>query len=135
MKQSVNLKNFLNLSYTIAIVGASNNPTKYGNKVYKDLKNAGYHVIPINLTGQQIDGDSAYSQLSDYPDKIDVVCIVVPPKITLQILKEALQLQISKIWLQPGSANNRCIQFAKQHNLQIVYNQCIMLNRLNVSTG
>lgn len=125
----MNIEDLLSKQNTFAIVGASNDRSKYGNKVYRDLRDAGYKVIPINHREDTIEGDKAYHKLSDYDEKIDVVNLVVPPKVSLTILQEALDLGIKKIWFQPGSSNEDCIEFAKKHKLSFIANQCIMVQR------
>lgn len=113
----------------IAIIGASNNPEKYGYKVYKDLKENGFNVIPINIHEQEIQGDKAYNYLKDYPEEIDVIVLVIPPEQGLIVLSQALAMQIKKVWFQPGSESEDLINFAKEHGFEYVANACIMVER------
>lgn len=127
-----NISDFLKKENLIAVVGASNDKSKYGNRVYRDLKNAKFKIIPINLKEKEIEGDKAYAYLKDYKGKIDVVCLAVKPEVSLQILHQALAMQIKNIWFQPGSENDECLEFAKEHGFNVVHGQCIMVERLKL---
>ena len=72
---------------TFAIIGATNNPEKYGNQIFKNLRGRGYEVYPVNPILEELEGVMCYASLSDIPVKVDVVDFVVPPEVTEQILK------------------------------------------------
>ena len=97
------IKEFLDKKNIISIVGASRDPNKYGHQVYIDLKEAGYEVYPVNPNAKEIMGDKCYPDLRSLPVKPDVVNLVVPPKITEDIVKTCKELGITKVWMQPGS--------------------------------
>ena len=124
----------INQDYTYAIIGASNNEEKYGNKILKDLLNKKFNLIPINPKEKEILGLNCYATLSEFYENknkenksIDVVIFVVPPKITEKILFEVKKLNINKVWMQPGSESEKAINFCKENNLEIIYNSCIMV--------
>ena len=81
-----------------AVVGATTDKDKYGYKIYKELKEAGYKVYPISPKYEEIDGDKAYKSLRDLPEKPEVVDFVVNPKIGIGIVKECAQLGIENIY-------------------------------------
>ncbi|MCD6109147.1 CoA-binding protein [bacterium] len=114
---------------TYAVVGASNNPEKYGYKVLKDLKNAGYKAIPINPHEDEILGLKSYGTLAESPVKIDVVIFVVPPGVTEEVLKSVKKLGIKQVWMQPGSESEKAIEFCKQNGINHTANACIMIER------
>ncbi|MCO1604787.1 CoA-binding protein [Desulfosporosinus nitroreducens] len=113
---------------TWAVIGVSNNTDKYGYKVYKQLRKAGYSVFPINPGLQSIDGDPCYPSLAALPKKPDAVSIVVPPKITEQVVKECNDLGITKVWMQPGSESKNAIQDGEEHGITVVHNQCVLIH-------
>ncbi len=115
----------------IAVVGASNNPDKYGYKIYKDLKDAGYKVYPVNAREQEVQGDTAYPTLSSLPEKPDVIDIVTPPQVTENIVREAQQQGIDIVWMQPGAESQEAIAFCKQSGVKEIHNSCIMVARRN----
>ncbi|PLX20944.1 CoA-binding protein [Candidatus Parcubacteria bacterium] len=118
--------------YTYAIVGASNNEEKYGYKVLRDLKDAGYKVVPINPREKEILGLRAYLKLSDYKEGIDVVVFVVPPQVTEAVLKEVRELEIKNVWMQPGSESWEAIEYCEKNNINYIHNACIMIDRKQV---
>jgi len=110
-----------------AVVGVSSDPTKYGNKVYFKLKRAGYNVFAINPKLNEIDGDPCYHDLSALPLVPDAVSVVVPPKVTEQIIDECAKLGIQRIWMQPGSESEEAIQNGNKQGLNLVHNQCVLI--------
>jgi predicted CoA-binding protein len=121
------IKEFL-AQKSFAVVGATDNPQKYGNQIVKNLKNRGYQVYPVNPRLTEVAGYSCYTSLADIPVKVDVVDLVVPPKATEEILKQCKELGLNRIWLQPGSESETAIAFCYKNNFKVVYGVCVMLN-------
>jgi predicted CoA-binding protein len=111
-----------------AVVGATDNPQKYGNQIVKNLKSRGYEVYPVNPRLKELEGLSCYSGLADIPVKVDVVDFVVPPAATEEILKQCKELGLIRIWLQPGSESETAIAFCNENNLKVVHSVCVMMN-------
>jgi predicted CoA-binding protein len=120
---------FLNKKNIFAVVGVSKKSEKYGNKVYFDLKRAGYKVYAVNPNASRILNDICYPNLKNLPTTPDVVDIVVPPKITEDTVRECRDLKIDKVWMQPGSESEKAINFCKQNGIKLLYNVCVMLER------
>lgn len=120
---------FLDKRNVFAVVGVSKESEKYGNKVYFDLKRAGYTVYPVNPNAINISGNRCYSNLRNLPTLPDVVDIVVPPKITEEIVKECKELGIGKVWMQPGSESEDAIGFCRENSIEVLYGICVMLER------
>jgi uncharacterized protein len=91
----------INKDFIYAVVGASNNEEKYGYKVFKDLLEGGYKVIPINPNEKEILETQVYPTLSATKQKIDVVIFVTPPVVTEKVLEEVNTLAIKNVWMQP----------------------------------
>ena len=111
-----------------AVIGATDNPEKYGHQILVNLKNRDYEVYPVNPRLETIEGMKCYPTLSDVPEKVDVIDFVVPPAATESILKECLKLGYKRIWLQPGSESEAAIQFCRDNNMQVVHDVCVMMN-------
>ncbi|HOQ17124.1 MAG TPA: CoA-binding protein [Defluviitaleaceae bacterium] len=109
-----------------AVVGATTDPDKYGYKIYKALKEAGYKVYPISPKYEEIDGDKAYKSLRDLPEKPEVVDFVVNPKIGIEVVKECAELGIENIWLQPGTVSEEILEYAKTHGINVVQ-ACVLV--------
>lgn len=123
------INNFLDKKNIFAVVGVSKKSEKYGNKIYFDLKNAGYIVYPINPNAIKISGSRCYSNLRNLPKLPDIVDIVVPPKITKKIIKECKDLGIKKVWMQPGSESGDAIRYCIENGINVLYGICVMLER------
>ena len=123
------IKEFVNKKNVYAVIGVSRNPDKYGHRVYKDLRGAGYKVYPINPKIDEVLGDKVYPDLESLPEKPDVVDVVVPPKITEEVVKTCKKLGIKKVWLQPGSESDLAIKFCQKNGIDVVYGVCVMEKR------
>ena len=126
------IKKFLDKKNTFAVVGASRNSKKYGYQLYKDLKEAGYEVYPVNPKAEEILGDKCYPGLEYLPTKPDVVDIVVPPRVTEEIVRTCKRLGITKIWMQPGSESEAAIRFCDNNNIEVVHSVCVMIERKKI---
>lgn len=122
------IEGFLEKSNVFAVVGVSRNPDKYGYKVWKDLKESGYEVYPVNPNASEIEGEECYGSLRDLPEKPDVVDIVVPPKITEKVVKQCDEIGINKVWMQPGSESERAREFCERNSIEVLLNMCVMRN-------
>ncbi|GAB4161887.1 MAG: CoA-binding protein [Candidatus Dojkabacteria bacterium] len=116
-----------NLTY--AVIGASFNPEKYGHRVFKDLLEAGYKVIPINPKKGILLEQQVYATVSEYADIIDVAVFVVPPEITLQVLEEVYAKGIKRVWMQPGSESEKAKARCQELGIEFVAEACIMVQR------
>jgi len=123
------IKEFLDKRNVFAVVGVSRNPEKYGSEVFKDLKDSGYKVYPLNPHISKIQGDKCYPKLEDLPIKPDVVNIIVSPKITYEIVKDCKKLKINKVWMQPGSESKTAIKFCEDNDIKVLHGTCVMVKR------
>lgn len=115
--------------FLYAVVGASNNEEKYGYKVFKDLIDAGYKIVPINPNEKEILGEKVYPNISALQEKIDVVIFVTPPVVTEKVLEETKTLGIKNIWLQPGAQSDAAIEFCKKNGIECIHDTCIMIEK------
>jgi predicted CoA-binding protein len=111
-----------------AVIGATNNIEKYGNRIVKNLKGRGYEVYPVNPKLSIIEGLTCYASLADIPEKVDVVDFVVPPNVTEQILEQCKEQGLDRIWLQPGSESEKAIDYCNENKLKVVHSVCVMMN-------
>jgi len=111
----------------IAVVGASRNRDKFGNKIYRALRARGYEVYPINPAASQIEGDKVYPNLGALPLMVDGVITIVPPKQTEKVVRECARLGIKRVWMQPGSESEEAISFLKEHGIPTVYDVCMLM--------
>ncbi|MBI2861462.1 MAG: CoA-binding protein [Chloroflexi bacterium] len=112
-----------------AVVGASNNPQKYGQGIFNNLRQAGYVVYPVNPKETAVAGVSAFRRIQDLPEQPAVVDFATPPKVTEQVLLDCLDAGIERVWLQPGAESEAAIQFCQKHGIKVVYHTCAMVHR------
>lgn len=112
---------------TVAVVGATDNPAKYGYVIYRDLKRKGYAVFPVNPRRKTVDSDAAYPSLKSLPEKPTIVNVVVPPEITESVVKECLELGLTNVWLQPGAESPESLDFLQRNGFNYLANACIMV--------
>ncbi len=111
----------------LAVVGVSRDAKKFGNAAYRALKDKGYQVYPINRNIEAIEGDRCYASLGVLPEKVDGVVIVVPPTETEKVVREADAAGIKNVWMQQGAESNEAIQYCREHGLNEVHGECIMM--------
>jgi predicted CoA-binding protein len=118
----------------IAVVGATDNPRKYGNRIYLDLKDKGFRVYPVNATRATVDGDPVFATLAELPETPDIVNFVVPPTRTLRVLEQAKDLGFTTVWVQPGAENEDVTDYLEEHDFDYLVNACIMVRARARST-
>ena len=112
----------------IAIAGVSRDSKKFGSVVFKELKEKGFDVYPINPNVDNIYGEKCYQSLSGLPADVSSLLIVTPKPNTLDLLKEAVSKGFKNIWIQQNSETPEVIEFVKSRNLDLIMKQCIMMH-------
>lgn len=114
--------------HRFAVTGVSRDPEKYGYKVYKALKAAGYNVYAVNPNADSIDGDPCYPSLDNIPGAIDCLVTVTQPEITEETIRLAGHLRVPYLWMQPGSESMSAFNLARANSMQIISGgPCIMV--------
>lgn len=88
---------------TIAIIGASANRDKFGNKAVRAFAQQGYDVYPVHPTEQTIEGLKACRSILDIPFPLDKVSLYVPPAIGMKLVEEIARKGCKELWLNPGA--------------------------------
>jgi uncharacterized protein len=110
----------------ITVAGVSENPEKYGHKIFRDLLGAEYDVVGVNPKGNNILDQKIYPTLEDVPRETQLLIIVVPPKTGINVVKEAHELGIENIWLQPGAESQEIVEYALENDLNLTHSACFM---------
>jgi len=104
-----------------AVVGASTDRSKYGNKVLRCYQQAGKSpVYPVHPKEREIEGLAAYPSLTALPERPRAVSIITPPKITEAVVEECATLGIRHLWMQPGAESPRAIERARELGLALL---------------
>jgi uncharacterized protein len=102
----------------VAVIGASSNRTKFGNRAVRAFRQQGYTVVPINPRETEVEGLKAYASVLDVPGPIDMASIYLPPEIGEQVIGEIAQKGIAEVWLNPGAESDELIARAKALDIQ-----------------
>jgi predicted CoA-binding protein len=108
-----------------AVVGVSNDKSKFGYRVYERLKRAGYTVYGVNPHLDELDGETVYPNLKSLPQTPDVVNFVVPPAVTETMIVECAGQGIKYCWLQPGSDSRKVLALARENKVE-AHKRCVM---------
>lgn len=111
----------------IAVIGATDNPSKFGGRIYRNLKQKGYRVVPVNPGRTQVDGDTAYPDLASLPERPTIIDLVVPPSIGVLVARQAQQLGFDNLWFQPGAESPQLKTFLDSSGLDYSFHDCIMV--------
>ena len=119
----------------VAVVGVSQDPKKWGRKIYDSLLAAGINTVPINPKHNWIGTNVCYPNLKSLPHKPSMVITVVAPKVSEQVVKQCIELGIKKVWMQPGSESEKAISLCKENNISAVHDLCIVVDLLGNREG
>ena len=118
-------KELLETSTTIASVGLSSNPDKESYGIVFYLKAQGYKIIPVNPNADKIMGERSYPNLSDIPDKVDIVQIFRSSEVVPPIVDEAIKIGAKAVWMQEGIVHEEAGQKASDAGLFVVMGICM----------
>lgn len=122
------IKEVLKVSATIAVVGFSPKEQRPSNMVGRYLIRAGFKVIPVNPGQSKICGLICYPNLSEIPEKIDIVNIFRRGEDVLPIAREAVRIGAKAVWMQQGVMNDEAAEYAMEAGLFVVMDRCIKVD-------
>ncbi|MGB9596451.1 MAG: CoA-binding protein [Candidatus Poribacteria bacterium] len=103
---------------TVAVIGASNDRKKYGNKAVRAYILRGFKVYPVNPNEDTIEGLKTYKSILDIPDEIDRATLYVPPKVGMKIIDEIAKKGVKELYFNPGTESDELIDKAKELGLK-----------------
>lgn len=111
---------------TIAVVGASRDPSKAGGSVPFGLQRRGFRIIPINPYADELFGERVYRSLLDVPEteKIDLVDVFRPAADAPEIARQAAQIGVKALWLQLDIRSGEARRIAEEAGMDFVEDQC-----------
>jgi uncharacterized protein len=111
----------------LAVVGVSRDDKKFGNLIYKELKQRGYQPVAINPSTQEIGGDKCYPNLAAVQGQVDGVIVCIPPAKVPAVLQEAASAGIKNVWIQQGAGSPEADKVGKELGLKMVNGKCILM--------
>ena len=105
---------------TVAVIGASSNREKFGNKALRAFAQRGYTVIPINPIETEVEGYRAFRSVLDVPGAIDLATIYVPPPVGVRVMDDLAKKGVPEVWLNPGADDRSVVDKAQALGLKTV---------------
>jgi predicted CoA-binding protein len=106
------------MAKVVAVIGASSNRSKFGNRAVRAFQQQGYTVVPINPHEAEVEGLTAYASVLDVPGPVDMASLYVPPDVGAQVIGEIAQKGIGEVWLNPGAESDELIARARALHIQ-----------------
>ena len=104
----------------VAVVGASRDRHKFGNKAVRAFRDAGHTVIPVNPNETEVEGLRVYASVLDVPGPIDMATVYVQPDVAMRLLDEFERKQIPEVWLNPGADDDEVLAEARRRGLNVI---------------
>jgi uncharacterized protein len=120
---------------TIAVVGASTDESKAGNRIPRYLQSQGYRIIPVSPKGGEILGEKAYTSLQEIPEPVDVVDVFRPAEETPAIARDAVAIGAKVLWLQSGIASEEAEEIGEAGGLLVVMDRCMGATHRQLGLG
>lgn len=119
MDLNTRIKTFLD-GTPFAVVGASQDRSKYGNKVLRAYQQNDLTVYPINPRAEEVEGLACHADLNSLPETIHGVSIITPPTVTERLVEQVEAAGIRHIWMQPGAESDRAVERAESLGLNVI---------------
>jgi predicted CoA-binding protein len=106
---------------TVAILGASTDRSKFGNKSVRAHLAKGFTVYPINPKADEIEGIKAFASLAEIPSgKLDRVSVYLPPAVGMKVLPDIAARGCDELWLNPGTESDELVAEAERLGLNVI---------------
>ncbi len=123
----------------IAIAGVSRSKDEPGNQNYRKLRGAGYEVFAVNPRTETTEGDRCYPSLAAIPGGVDAVLACTPPDATLEVVRECVELGISRLWMHRsfggGSVSEEAAALCREKGIRVIPGGCPMMFQGRVDVG
>ncbi|MFZ0473811.1 MAG: CoA-binding protein [Bacteroidales bacterium] len=110
-----------------AVAGVSRDPKKFGQVVFRELRQKGMDVVPINPNADIIDGVKCFSSVSDLPSDVRGLILMTPKGETLTIAREAIAHGIKDLWVQQGAETKSTVDELKKEDINLISKECILM--------
>jgi predicted CoA-binding protein len=115
----------------LAFVGVSRDPKEFANAVYRRLRDGDRTMYPVNAHADTIEGDRSYRRLADVPSPVDGVVVMVPAKAVADVVLEAVDRGIPRVWLHRGAGQKpvpaEAVQICHDHGIEVVDGACPLM--------
>ena len=105
---------------TVAVIGASSNRHKFGNKALRSFERQGYRVLAINPNEAEVEGHRTFASVLDVPGTIDMATVYVPASAGVGVMEQLAQKGVAEVWLNPGADEDAVVQRARSLGLKVI---------------
>lgn len=112
----------------IAMAGVSRNPKKFGFAAFKELKEKGLNVIPVNPNADEIHGSKVYHDIKSLPDNVSGLIVMTSKSQTAGVIREAKEKGIKQIWLQQMAETKEALKELEGSGINYVIKECILMH-------
>ena len=115
-------------SQPIALVGVSRNPKKFGYSAFKELKEKGMNLIPVNPAATEIMGEKSYQNVTQLPSDVKGIIVLTKKDITASVIREAKEKGIKQIWIQQMAESKEALDELKDSDINFITGECILMH-------
>jgi len=115
-------------SQPIALVGVSRNPKKFGYVVFKELKEKGMKLIPVNPQAEEIMGEKTYPNVKMLPPEVQSIIVFTKKDKTASVIRDAKEKGIKQIWIQQMADSKEALQELKDSGIKFITGECILMH-------
>ncbi len=105
---------------SVAVIGASNDRSKFGNKAVRAYVQQGFTVFPVNPKETQIEGLAAFASIAAVPQRPNLVSVYLPPPVLLKVLPDIAAKGCDELWLNPGTESDEVLALAEKLGLNVI---------------
>jgi hypothetical protein len=114
-------------SQSFAVVGVSSDRKKFGNSLYRAIRERGLQVYPVHRSLETVEGDRCYRSVKDLRDKVKAVVTAVPPAETEKVVQECVDAGVELVWMQQGSESGIAVGEAVRNGMRVVSGKCLFM--------
>ena len=130
MPTKASIAEFLN-GKRIAVIGVSRDPNSFPNAVYREMRDRGHEMIPVNPHADELEGDHCHRSIADLPDGVDGVLVMVPAEASAEVVAAVADRGIGRVWLHkgagPGSVSDDAVRVTRERGLDVVDGACPLM--------
>jgi uncharacterized protein len=119
MDRDGQIKQFL-AAKKFAVVGASADRSKYGNRVLRCYQMNGLEAVPVNPKEKSIEGVDCVASVSQLADDVESLSVITPPQVTEQVVEQAIARGVKNIWMQPGAESQAAIARCEKNGINVI---------------
>ena len=115
----------------LALVGASRDPRNFSRYVFRELKQRGYDVVPVNPAGGEIDGQPCLPRVQDIQPPVDGALLMTAPAATVQVVRDCAKAGVQRVWMHRGTGEGAvsppAVEFCRTHDIEVVAGECPLM--------